>query len=125
MPASAEGAHRLAAARRLFGSVFVLIATAATFLTVGVPVTKTAALSLAVSTHQVDTRAGGPAGTDALLVADPHGPDAPAHVAVATAEPLLPRPAGARAARQAPHATDPPRAGAGSAWSARGPPGPA
>jgi hypothetical protein len=125
MRASAAGAHRLAVARRLFGSAFVLIATAATFLTVGVPVTKTAALSLAVSAQQVDTRADGPADADALVVTDPHGPDAPAHVAVATAEPLLPHPAGERAARQAPHAAGPLRAGAGSAWSARGPPGPA
>ncbi|OZM83941.1 hypothetical protein CFP66_05785 [Pseudonocardia sp. MH-G8] len=122
-------AHRLAAARRMFGSAFVLLATAATFLTVGVPVTKTAALSLAVSAQQVDAGPSGlTTGADALGAADPYGPsgpDTPGHVAVVAAEPLLPNSTGARGLGQAAHDAATVRAGAGWAWSARGPPGPA
>jgi hypothetical protein len=126
MRASAAGARRLAAARRLFGSAFVLIATAATFLTVGVPVTKAAALSLAVSAQQVDAGSDRlTAGAGALVAPDAHSPDAPGHVAVAAAEALLGHPTGERAPRETAHGAGSVLAGAGWAWSARGPPGPA
>jgi hypothetical protein len=128
--ASAAGARRatdrLATARRLLGSAFVLLATAVTFLTVGVPVTKTAALSLAVSAQQVDAALLDlTTGADAPVAADPHTGDASGHVAVAAAEPLLRHPSGERPLPRTALGAAAVRPGAGSAWSARGPPGPA